>query len=138
MNRKGSRPQLRLTERKEFARQFNNHLVLGQRPTGRGTKWENREFADELYTVFPRDSPYTEASVRGWRNVDAPGNPDRHVIGPILDTLFGNNPAFAEQREQLHNAWRRANGLREPEPPEPSPSSGDWTSRGGFATERLA
>lgn len=94
----------------EFARTLNNALIDGQTPKGFGPKWTNNGFADRLDELNPKEPPYSEANVRGWRNVEKPGNPDRNVIYTILDALYGDNPALAGLHATMLGLWKRANG----------------------------
>jgi hypothetical protein len=110
-----NRNAVAMEARVEFARMLNNALVEGQTPRGPVSKWTNNGFADRIYELDPKDPPYTEASVRGWRNVEKPGNPDRNVIGIILDALYGDHPTLAETRAKMFALWKRANGQIEPE-----------------------
>jgi hypothetical protein len=58
-----------------------------------------------------------ESDVRGWRHRENPVRPVN--ILPILRVLYGDIPAFAEKRERMRDAWRRAGGIRVEEPPPP-------------------
>ena len=111
----GRRPRPELKEaRAHLASMIDAALNDGQR--GDGTRprswqpWTNTGFADKVVA--------SESDVRGWRNRDNPVRPVN--VLPILRVLYGDIPAYAQARNDMLIAWRRAGGIH-PEEPAPPP-----------------
>jgi hypothetical protein len=110
----GRRPRPELKEaRAHLASMIDTALNRGQRGDGVRERswqpWTNTGFAEKVAA--------SESDVRGWRNQDNPVRPVN--ILPTLRVLYGDVPAYARARNDMHAAWRRAGGIRAEEPAPP-------------------
>jgi hypothetical protein len=111
----GRRPRPELKEaRAHLASMIDDALNKGQRGDGERERswqpWTNTGFADKVAA--------SESDVRGWRNANNPVRPGN--ILPTLRVLYGDIPAFAQGRNAMLLAWRRAGGIRSEEPGPPA------------------
>lgn len=107
MKRNGRRPDL-LEPRRALAHLINDHLNRGQRVDVEQRNW--KPWTDADFSGYVGVSPNT---VSNWRSKTNPIPPTN--ILPLLNILFGDNPAFQGWRRDLTDAWSRAKGLL-PEP----------------------
>ena len=99
-------------EKCRLAGLIDDALKAGQR--GDGTPkpwlpWKPMDFAAEVNTGV--------SSVSDWRDRENPTRPGN--IMPILKAFYGDIPAYAEAKQAMLTAWKRASGIDADDPPEP-------------------
>ncbi len=100
-------------ERRLLAGMIDDALRAGQRgdgtPSSRWRPWTGVAFADAVRAAA--------SSINDWRDRENPIRPGN--ILPILHAFYGNVPAYAEAKQSMLTAWKRAGGIDADDPPEP-------------------
>jgi len=100
-------------ERRILAGLIDGALKAGQRGDGALKKswypWTEVDFAKKV-GVSP-------SIVGDWRNRAEPTRPV--AIEPILEAFYGEIPAYAEAKQAMKTAWKRAAGIDDDDPPDP-------------------
>ena len=90
-----------------FKQRFLRHISAGTRP-GRESgalrvPWDVPSLDKALKEIMKGRAP-SDRTTRKWLNED--DIPQERFVVPILTILFGDDPALAEQRTELHDLWR--------------------------------
>lgn len=102
-----------LEERKRLAALIDAALKQGR--CGDGTAREQWESWTE--TAFAAKLGTGASSISDWRD---PTNPTRPTnIKALLREFYGDNPLYADDRQEMLTAWRLAGGIDAEDPPDP-------------------
>jgi hypothetical protein len=98
-----------------FKQRFLSHISAGTRP-GRKTgaqpvPWDAASLSKTLAEIMKGSAPDIR-TVRNWVNNN--DIPQERFVVPILTILFGDDPALAEQRTELHDLWRLSQQAKRP------------------------
>ncbi len=105
-----------LEERRRLAGLIDEALKAGQRgdgtPKPRWYPWTDVEFAKVIRVQ-------SATSVSAWRSRNDPERPGPAFMDNILKTFYGNIPAYADAKQEMLTAWKRAAGIDSEDPPDP-------------------
>ncbi|GEM_PF-5913174 len=90
-----------------FKQRFLSHVNAGTRPGRKSgaqpVPWDAVSLFKALAEIMKGTAPDVR-TIRNWLNSN--DIPQERFIVPILTILFGEDPALAEQRTELHDLWR--------------------------------